>query len=53
MQRKALFSILLVFAVVVSGAGTAVAATYGTNAQAENHPDTYFHEDRLTIESHG
>jgi hypothetical protein len=52
MRRKTLFSILLVFAVVASGAGTAAAASYGMNAQAENHPDTYFAEDRLTIESH-
>jgi hypothetical protein len=52
MRRKTLYSILLVFAVVVSGAGTAVAASYGMNAQAENLPDTWIYEDRLTIESH-
>jgi hypothetical protein len=52
MKRNTLFSIFLVFAVVVSGAGTAVAASYGMNAQAENHSDTWIHEDRLTIESH-
>ncbi|WP_311170642.1 hypothetical protein [Halobellus ordinarius] len=53
MKRKTLFSILLVFAVVASGTvGTVAAAGYGMNAQAENHPDTWFQEDELTIESH-
>ncbi|WP_256288796.1 hypothetical protein [Halobellus inordinatus] len=37
---------------MASSAGTAVAASYGMNAQADDHPDTWIHEDRLTVESH-
>lgn len=50
---QTILAVLAVFAVVTAGAGNAAAqATYPLNTSADEHPDTYFSEDRLTIETH-
>lgn len=49
-STRRLLVVLVVFGIL--GSGVAMAASYGLNASAENHPDTYFKEDQLTVESH-
>ncbi|WP_132060252.1 hypothetical protein [Halorussus amylolyticus] len=49
-NRKTVLALLAVLAVV--GSGVAAAATYGMNPEAEQHPETKFVEDELTVESH-
>jgi len=47
---KKVLAVFAVFALVATGAASA--ATYQLNAEADAHPDTYFQENHLTVESH-
>jgi len=47
---KKVLAVFAVFALVATGAASA--ATYQLNAEADAHPDTYFQESHLTVESH-
>lgn len=52
-STQKILAVLAVFAMVAAGAGNAAASGgYTLNPEADEHPDTYFSEDRLTIETH-
>ncbi|WP_435145914.1 hypothetical protein [Halobaculum sp. P14] len=53
LNRQTFLTLAAVFLVVVSsGVAAAASASYGTNPEADSHPDTKAVEDRLTIETH-
>ncbi|QHS17788.1 hypothetical protein GWK26_11880 [haloarchaeon 3A1-DGR] len=52
-QKTTIFAVIAAVLLVGSTAGMAVAqGGYQLNPDADEHPDTYFAEDRLTVEQH-
>lgn len=52
-NAKTILALMAVFAVVASSVTAAAGAgSLGMNPDANQYPKTYFHEDKLTIESH-